>query len=924
MVNYLGGGPDSLRFFSGVSMRNSFSNYLWHRLVLILFVVYILFGLANIGEVWMSGHHGWNGARRSIQARNYLRFGYVETKLKPLDNLGYKDGEMPRRQQVYWHHPPLAMIYLSWVYALIGEGEIQARLGFLLLSCLTFLMMYGAMRRATTERQSFFILAFYTFSPVVATHINFVNFETVVLFAMASVLYGFEGWREERTVHWLGLILIGIAIGTLADFPWLPFSFFFFIMITYSVWIERNRPLDGFLSRLSLVFAYPIVQVLAVSSLLWLFLSWDLDWQDFDELIHGRSRSFGNSFHNIFVKKHRFYTGFFPPLALVASGIYIIIFIWRAISHKITRLDGYLFVYAGSAITLIFVISQWFSHNYAALYFAPCIAIASGIGFDALYSLISYKKWIEILTLSAFFCFLVTYSLPIIHSYNCISLFDYHDPIYGYKYRAKTFYSFYDYKTLASEMDRLFPQGRRLYSYGLKTNPWAKYYFDRKFDKIRNRGQLERLIKKGNEIPLVMDLNRSKGVFLKFIMKKINHIRIGRYCLFDFSRNRIRRTQVSVSRKTKQSDLIRYFTSYTRTYAKLLPNYWRSLDYALKLDRKGDVGYYRSTIQKGEDLKIDKVDLYRSITQYNLHISKGLQPELSELQQHLVIPKKALFMNDEIELLGYRIQRQNDGRQRITAVFKAHKRLVQHYHLQWRVKPRSLSEHTWYTKRLREFSDIAVFDVPTFFWKPDWIYYATFTVDIPFERYKIETRLKYVDAVSVQKKGIVSFKLKLQCKKLKKVAKDTLSKWKFERDMSLLPDDQDRIEVGKDFFIYGCAFARTGKKSNWHLALRVGTSEYNRIPFRWRIMKPRRVRAVAEMRYPKNIHPVKEGKRKTLLFNLRKEKADRWSYVRLQIAEEIGWDTEYQQIATQEVGIRFPFQFLVEADALRWIWRKGK
>jgi hypothetical protein len=53
-----------------------------------VFAAAVIMALGGVSSGWLSGTGGRIGAQKSIQARNYLKFGYVATRLAPLGNAG--------------------------------------------------------------------------------------------------------------------------------------------------------------------------------------------------------------------------------------------------------------------------------------------------------------------------------------------------------------------------------------------------------------------------------------------------------------------------------------------------------------------------------------------------------------------------------------------------------------------------------------------------------------------------------------------------------------------------------------------------------------------------------------------------------------------------------------------------------------------
>ncbi|MDP3973628.1 MAG: hypothetical protein Q8P92_02220 [Candidatus Daviesbacteria bacterium] len=117
-------------------MKESLGVYLTHTWCVQLFIGGCLFvsSIFLIGQnldkpFW--GEHDWNGVRYGNIARNYLRYGFLETKFGQVENSGY-----------YTHYPPLLPILISISYKLFGIFEWSTRLIPLLATSGIVVMLY--------------------------------------------------------------------------------------------------------------------------------------------------------------------------------------------------------------------------------------------------------------------------------------------------------------------------------------------------------------------------------------------------------------------------------------------------------------------------------------------------------------------------------------------------------------------------------------------------------------------------------------------------------------------------------------------------------------------------------------------------------------------------------------------------------------
>lgn len=85
----------------------------------------------------------WGGAYYSTAARNLLRYGVADVRLAMVVQVG----PVVETPLAYANHPPLVVWLVTAVFAVLGEGEIQARLVPWLLSIVAAGGMFGLLRR---------------------------------------------------------------------------------------------------------------------------------------------------------------------------------------------------------------------------------------------------------------------------------------------------------------------------------------------------------------------------------------------------------------------------------------------------------------------------------------------------------------------------------------------------------------------------------------------------------------------------------------------------------------------------------------------------------------------------------------------------------------------------------------------------------
>ena len=900
---------------------------MWSRLIWVLFAAYLLLCLANLFESWMFHHQGWNGARRSVQANNLIRYGYFDTKLKPMDNVGRFDNAdgQPKRPSYYWHHPPGAAVYLSIAYQIIGYGEPQARLVAALFSCLTFLLLWGAFRRAGGERTAFFVLLFYTFAPIMATYLNLVNYETFIFFSMAAVLYGWERFRETERFRWFALMIFGVFFGTLTDYPILPFFFYFFLFMAAEVAGKLKGP-GSFFKKSWPAIVFPLSVLAATGLMVLIMSSWGEPLRSYKGIADGRANMSGDPVESI-MGKWNWYIDFLSPFLYGVAAFYLLDFLPRLFGKKLRRLDAYMLIYAGCAATYLIPLKEaLIHHEYGALYFVAPLAIAGGIGLDEITRMMSRgKTWVaEVLALLLIVPFLI-FTVPRIHSKHVSPAFEYVKPIYQQASDLNNQFAAHN-KPLGQIVQEFSNPDEEILLRGTGKHPALWYYFDRRFEEQDDADKLEKMVKDNRFRLLTLNLFRAPYTLQAPLIREKAHVRYLRYGVFDLKGGRIPHTEVRVLDKKPMSDILRYFYSHVETPWDLVTDHYRSLDYALKLDRAADADYHLAKIQDGATVYDP---LHKALAEYNLDQLRKGKTDFSPVKNYLDAGKKDIKFPSGIEMVGFRLLPEADGRTLATVVFKPHRPITANYQL--------TSEMRCESKRRKVRDTIGSvrkewpFDVPTSMWKPGLLYTAEFYLEAPMELYRFSVSMAYYDSIAIQNPADKSFDFQLsanlladeQFPKLGELTQSivegegpqTAEEWKA---LGVGANHwKNGLEVGQKFKIRSVLVVSEGKNKGWQGRMVVEALAGETEEYRWNLnldsCKP-------NLTLPQKGKKIAAGETQVLNFTLNKECDPRLKPIALEVlAPKFPSQDKDQILMTADMGIRFPFHSLVRYDTYRLI-----
>ncbi len=151
-----------------------------------------------------------------IVARNYLHYGYIETKLGAVTNAG------PARREDFryaTHHPVMFPVLMSLTYRMFGINEASGRLVPILFTLAGLLVWYriGLMQwdRATAAYGLFFLALF----PSTAFFGSAVNSQSLSLFFALASVWWYLRWVKTGSDRAYAGMIVTVFVGTLSDWP---------------------------------------------------------------------------------------------------------------------------------------------------------------------------------------------------------------------------------------------------------------------------------------------------------------------------------------------------------------------------------------------------------------------------------------------------------------------------------------------------------------------------------------------------------------------------------------------------------------------------------------------------------------------------------------------------------------------------------
>ncbi len=634
--------------------------WLWLSLIAALFAIYMLFSLANTAQDFLFHHHGWAGARRSHNAQNYLRYGYIDSKLGTMDNLGEhygKDGKADRFNY-YWHHPPMTNLALSVVFKVFGEAPSRARFTMAVFSWAALLFLFFGFRNLWGYDKIFFSLLYLTFIPIYSTYLNFVNYEMGIFASMAGMIFFYERYLRSPRPVYAAMIFLFMFTGCFSDYPMFPFLFFFWLF-TGIARLSHDRKRWGF----HLVFVLAVFVTLGL--VIWHLKGMQDSWNSFINLFMGRHKMGGGGLvpYKKLMERWNYYYAFFTPMAYLLSSYYLVDLLARLWKRRVDRTDGYILSFLGTGLCYAIPLkSAAYIHEYTAWYMAPFFAFASGVGLVRLGKLVArFSRPVSIGVLVVFGLSAVVYGGPKFFVKRAHPIYEYSKSIESMQSGTK-----FDYELDYDLAGLLVQQNSEPDEYVLVTAGGLRmefnYYIDRRFKPIKQE-QFKSMVRTGKYGRYLVHSHHMNENMLAYLCKKYSFISYRRFYIFDlrgdWDHSTVKRKVVHPS-----SDFARYFTSMVHGPYELVDDPDESLDCSLKWGKEDSVKYWQERIDPA------RKDLPAAVARYNVALSLGKNVDLNDVTSLLTSPRKESRVGP-IQWHGFRVDDLADGRKELTLVMSA-------------------------------------------------------------------------------------------------------------------------------------------------------------------------------------------------------------------------------------------------------------
>ena len=166
-------------------------------ILLLIGIPTLKFGI-EMSNPWHEDHDGAAGAFNSVFARNFLRYGYLETKFGCVRNGGWVEN----KEFVYYvSHPVTFPLLLSLSFKIFGIHEASARFVPMLFALGSIPVFYFFAKKFFGRTAALFASLFFVFSPIFLSFGNQADPDSMELFFVLLFVWSyFNDVRVDRVM----------------------------------------------------------------------------------------------------------------------------------------------------------------------------------------------------------------------------------------------------------------------------------------------------------------------------------------------------------------------------------------------------------------------------------------------------------------------------------------------------------------------------------------------------------------------------------------------------------------------------------------------------------------------------------------------------------------------------------------------------
>lgn len=405
------------------------------KLITITIIIFIILGIGfrfkDFSKPWTGVHNAWGGVMYGAIARNYVKYGYLETRFAPVANSGYVSSD---EFEFYYHYPPLLVWLVSVSYFIFGVHEWAARLVPLIFSLFSLGLIYEFARYLFSKKVALLALLFGAIIPMETYYGAHVDvYCTLSVFFPLLAIYGYARWLEDYRLRNFVICTIGIFLGCMTSWntyfivPLILAHSYFFNLHERKKQFYRLLILPGVAITIFLLFLLhreillgsgkgeiheTLIQKLLIRT----------------SLITASSGEKSDFFRLFFIKNIRYSLILYSPFLIINTAIWGYFFIRDALKKQLQKNELFLIILLLYGILHNLIFSNILeNHAYIVVLYSSGIVLTNAAVIIRVYNSLCLKSWnvyIRKTVISAYLfitilsCFYITHKLYLRRNYN--------------------------------------------------------------------------------------------------------------------------------------------------------------------------------------------------------------------------------------------------------------------------------------------------------------------------------------------------------------------------------------------------------------------------------------------------------------------------------------------------------------------------
>ncbi|MEM7822019.1 MAG: glycosyltransferase family 39 protein [Candidatus Aenigmatarchaeota archaeon] len=376
-----------------------------------LIFVFLAYSLFDIGSPLSDTHPGFITGQYSEYAVNYIKFGYLKTKLAQLWNTGSLETGK-ETYEVYVHRPIGTAFLLSLSFRVFGISEWSAKIVQVVANFGSILFLYLIIKNTFNRKIALITCFFLVFSPMFFYMRNLISPDALIIFFIFATLYFYILWLKDKKYLYLYLLFITFSLGAFVE--WSMHFIVPVILIHYFVLYKPKKKekrksclliliLLSFITfSLNILHIWLVSGIKGLSDLYFIFL--------FRTNLNEASWKYNINLAELLNHLYRDISYFYTPMVFAV----LLIFVARTIIKKTFYIwDGLFLLVLASFLSYLFVFSNlYWIHDFLILFILPGVFLATASFFETLERCLKRKAFYLILFI-LMFSFLY-YSYPTI------------------------------------------------------------------------------------------------------------------------------------------------------------------------------------------------------------------------------------------------------------------------------------------------------------------------------------------------------------------------------------------------------------------------------------------------------------------------------------------------------------------------------